>query len=210
MKRNNDGYFDFDFEIEDGAVSNVWDAFFVRDLKQRKLFLGVITEESVVDLIKFIYQFNKEDKGIEPSERQPILLYITSAGGDVEAGFAAIDAIMISKTPVYTVNVGYEYSMGFLVGLAGHKRYATRNSKYLLHDGTEAVFDSGAKARDRVAFSNKIEERIKELVLSRSKITEKEYNKNLRVEWYMHADEAKEKGFVDCIVGEDCDIDEII
>ena len=37
-----------------------------------------------------------------------------------------------------------------------------------------------------------------------------EYEKNYRVEWYMYSELAKEKGFVDYIIGEDCDLDEII
>ena len=39
--------------------------------------------------------------------------------------------------------------------------------------------------------------------------SEKTVNK-LRVEWYLFADEAKEKGFVDAVIGEDCDIDDVI
>lgn len=47
-------------------------------------------------------------------------------------------------------------------------------------------------------------------LLSRSKLASEEYDSKLRVEWYMFSDEAKEKGFVDYIIGKDCDIDEII
>ena len=56
----------------------------------------------------------------------------------------------------------------------------------------------------------KLEERIKQYVLSRSTVTEEEYDSKYRVEWYMFADEAKENGFVDYIIGEDCDIDAIV
>ena len=59
-------------------------------------------------------------------------------------------------------------------------------------------------------FQQRVEGRIKQYVLSRSKVTSEEYDSNLRVEWYLFADEAKEKGFVDCIIGTDCELDEII
>ena len=153
---------------------------------------------------------NKEDKDIEPAERQPILLYVTSNGGEIDSGFELIDVIMNSKTPVYTINLGFQYSMGFLIGLAGHKRYATANAKFLMHDGSNFVWDSGMKAQDRMDFNKKIESRIKKYVMSRSKVTNEEYESKLRVEWYLFADEAKEKGFVDYIIGEDCDINEIV
>lgn len=106
--------------------------------------------------------------------------------------------------------VGYQYSMGFLIGLAGHKRYAMPNAKFLLHDGSNFVFDSGAKAQDRMEFNKKMESRIKDYILSRSKLTTEEYDSKYRIEWYMFSDEAKEKGFVDFIIGVDCGLDEIV
>ena len=148
--------------------------------------------------------------GKAPDTRVPILLYVVSNGGEVDSGFELIDVIQSSKTPVYTINLGYQYSMGFLIGLAGHKRFATKNAKYLMHDGSNFVYNSGAKAQDQMEFNRKVEERVKQYILSRSNVTSSEYDSKLRVEWYLFADEAKEKGFVDYIIGEDCDIDSVI
>lgn len=213
MGTNRKGYYDFDVEIEkilieDGMVDEI---FYLNDLKQRKLFLNVDVEQlSVADIVKHIMQYNKEDKGIDPKDRLPILLYVTSNGGEVDSGFELIDIIQSSKTPVYTINLGYQYSMGFLIGLAGHKRFATQNAKFLMHDGSNFVYNSGAKAQDQMEFQRKVEGRVKQYILSRSKLTSEEYDSKLRVEWYLFANEAKDKGFVDCIIGEDCDIDEVI
>lgn len=207
------GYYDIEVSIEKSLIEGgmIDELFYLQDLKQRKLFLNAdIDQFSVADIVKHIMQINKEDKGREPHERMPILLYVTSNGGEVDSGFELIDVIMNSKTPVYTINLGYQYSMGFLIGLSGHKRFATRNAKFLMHDGSNFVYNSGAKAQDQMEFNRKIESRIKQYVLSRSKVSEEEYDSKLRVEWYLFADEAKEKGFVDYIIGEDCDINEII
>lgn len=207
------GYYDIEVSIEKSLIEGgmVDELFYLQDLKQRKLFLNAdIDQFSVADIVKHIMQINKEDKGLEPHKRMPILLYVTSNGGEVDSGFELIDVIMNSKTPVYTINLGYQYSMGFLIGLSGHKRYATRNAKFLMHDGSNFVYNSGAKAQDQMEFNRKIESRIKQYVLSRSKVSEEEYDSKLRVEWYLFADEAKEKGFVDYIIGEDCDINEIV
>jgi ATP-dependent Clp protease protease subunit len=207
------GYYDIEVSIEKSLIEGgmIDELFYLQDLKQRKLFLNAdIDQFSVADIVKHIMQINKEDKGLEPHERRPILLYVTSNGGEVDSGFELIDVIMNSKTPVYTINLGYQYSMGFLIGLSGHKRFATRNAKFLMHDGSNFVYNSGAKAQDQMEFNRKIESRIKQYVLSRSKVSEEEYDSKLRVEWYLFADEAKEKGFVDYIIGEDCDINEIV
>lgn len=131
-------------------------------------------------------------------------------GGDVDAGFELIDAILASKTPVYTINLGYQYSMGFLIGLAGHKRYATQNAKFLMHDGSNLIWNSGTKAQDQMEFQKRVEQRIKQYVIAHSNVTSEEYDSKLRVEWYLFADEAKEKGFCDHILGVDCELDEIV
>jgi len=213
MRTKKTDYYDIEIDVEKALAESglVEELFYLKDLKQRKLFINAdIDLYSIGDVVKHILQYNTEDDGIKSEERQPILLYITSNGGDVDVGFELIDVILQSKTPVYTVNLGYQYSMGFLIGLAGHKRYATENAKFLMHDGSNFVYNSGAKAQDQMEFQKKIEDRIKQYVLSRSKLTSKEYDGKRRVEWYMFADEAKEKGFVDYIVGKDCELDEVI
>lgn len=212
IKKEKD-YYDIDVTIEDALVENglIDEIFYLKDLKQRKLFLTTeINQCTIEEVVKHIMQFNADDKGIDPSERRPILLYVASNGGEVDSGFELIDVILSSKTPVYTINLGYQYSMGFLIGLAGTKRFATKNAKFLMHDGSNFIYNSGAKAQDQMEFQRRVEDRIKQYILSRSKLTSEEYNSKLRVEWYLFADEAKEKGFCDYILGVDCNIDEVI
>lgn len=208
------GYYDWpDIDLEKAILGNgsIDELFYIKDLQQRKIFLGCdIEQESVGDICRNIMQFNAEDKGIEVKDRKPILLYIVSNGGDVDAGFELIDIIMSSKTPVYTINIGWQYSMGFLIGLAGHKRFAARNAKYLMHDGSNFIYNSGAKAQDQMSFNRKVEERIKKYVVTRTHISPELYDEKERVEWYMFADEAKALGVTDYIIGEDCDLDAVI
>lgn len=210
-KKNN--YYDIDFDVEDifEGHATLNDLFYLEDLKQRKFFLNDdICQETVADIVRHIMQINKEDVGILDKDRRPIIIYIASNGGEVDPGFELIDVICSSKTPVYTVNMGYQYSMGFLIGLAGHKRFAAKHAKFLMHDGNEWAFGSGQKVQDRIKFSARIEERVKEYVLAHSRITTEEYESKLRVEWYLFADEAKERGFTDYIIGVDCGLDAII
>ncbi len=212
MQTMNEGFYDITTDTQgDCAYWDLGELFAIKNLKQRKLFITeTIYQENIDDIVLHILQYNKEDKDVPVEERQPILLYCCSNGGSVDAGFEVIDCILASKTPVYTINLGYQYSMGFLIGLAGHKRFATKNAKFLMHDGSSFVWDSSTKVQDQVEFQKKVNERVRQYVIDRSKLTEKEYDSKLRVEWYMFADEAKEKGFTDYIIGEDCDIDFVI
>lgn len=207
------GYKDIEIDFEGIMTESglVMDMLHLNDLKQRKLYLNEgIDKDSVMEIIQHIIRYNVEDKDKDIEKRKPILLYVTSNGGSVDAGYELIDMITASKTPVYTINLGFQYSMGFLIGIAGHKRFAMPNAKFLHHDGYNAAYDSGSKVQDRIKFDARVDDRTKEYVLSRSNITPEEYDANIRVEWYMFADEAKQKGFVDYIIGEDCDLDAVI
>ena len=208
----NKKYYDFDIEF-DVFMQNcsVDDLFYLKDMKLRKFYLNYdIDQDGVYNIVRHILQINAEDRGIPAEERKPILLYVVSNGGEVDSGFELIDAIECSETPVYTINLGYQYSMGFLIGLAGHKRFATQNAKFLMHDGSNFVWNSGAKAQDQMEFQKRVEKRVRDYVISHSRVTPEEYDSKLRVEWYLFADEAKEKGFTDYIIGEDCSMDEVI
>ena len=99
-KTNPNSYYDIEFEVEEVLFRNglVEDIFYLKDLKQRKLFIAAnISQETVEDAVRHIMQFNREDTDIPAEERKPIILYVSSNGGDVDAGFELIDVIMNSK-----------------------------------------------------------------------------------------------------------------
>lgn len=205
--------YDFDIDLSeiltrDGGVD---DYFYLQELKQRRLFLqDNVDQWSVSPIVKHIMFYNIEDKDKPVEERTPIMLYISSYGGSIDDGFELIDAIQASKTPVYTINVGYAYSMGFLIMLAGHKRLSMPSAKFLLHDGSNFAWGTTAKIRDQIEFQNRIESRIRKYVIDHTSITPDEFDAKYRVEWYMFADEAKENGVIDQIIGTDVDMDTII
>lgn len=189
--------------------TNVADVLYLRDLKERKLFLAEgVHIGSVSDICRNILQYNAEDRGKPVEERQPILLYIDSDGGDVASGFKLIDIILASKTPVYTIS-SFGYSMAFLILIAGHKRFGLKDSTYLLHDGMTGGTNSSSKYYDTAQFMRRQDDRVKNYVTTRTGISPEMYDENVRKEWYMFADEAKEYGVIDHIVGVDVDIDMI-
>lgn len=188
------------------------DKFDIEDIEERRLYINDVIDSEVIDSIVYhIMRYNREDKNINPENRKPILLYINSNGGSVPDGYAVIDVITNSITPVYTINQGYCYSMGFLIFLAGHKRYSMPSATFLMHDGSTMGWDSTAKLKDRMDFETKqVEEYTKKYIMSKTTIGEKLYDEKYRVEWYFYPIEAKQNGVVDYIVGTDCTINEII
>ena len=188
------------------------DEFEVNDLKERRLFINDEIDSGIIDSIVYhILRYNKEDKGLAIKDRKPIYLFLNSNGGSVVDGYGVIDVMMTSKTPIYTINQASCFSMGFLIFLAGQKRYAMPRSEFLMHDGSTFSWDSTAKAKDRMEFEAvQLEQVTKQYILSRTKIDEKLYDEKYRVEWYMLPEEAKRLGICTDIIGIDCDIDDIV
>lgn len=206
------GYYDFEIDLDDLMRGlDVDSIFYLKDLQRRKFVLNVdVDQSSVGDICRHIMQINREDALIKAEDRKPIFLYISSNGGSVPDGYELIDVIENSKTPVYTIVMGYAYSMGLLISLAGHKRFAMPNATFLMHDGSNFIMDSGSKAQDQAEFNKRLNSRIRDYILSHSKLSQEVYDANLRVEWFMFADEAKANGFVDSIIGQDVDLETIV
>ncbi len=152
-------------------------------------------------IVDNIMAYNREDYDIPVEERKPIRLYINSPGGDVNEGFAVISAIELSKTPVYTINIGTWYSMAFLIGISGHKRFSLPYMTFLMHDGTTFTFDSGSKAQDKMEFDRRYEhDVVRAHVLRHSNMKPVDYDALARVEYYLLPEDALERGFIDEIV----------
>lgn len=91
--------------------------------ESRKIYVTTITSQTAETIDKTITFWNNVDnvEGIESLKREPIRIYINSTGGDFNAMLTILDAIKLSKTPVYTINIGTAYKEAFFVYLAGYK-----------------------------------------------------------------------------------------
>ena len=192
-----------------------------REFDDRRLYLygnimsadeddrGVYYDASLASyLVEQIFEYNRYDEEIPTEERKPIRLYINSPGGNILEGLALISAIELSKTPIYTVNVGSWSSMAFLIGISGHKRFSLPNMTFLMHDGSTFTFGSANKVQDRIDFEKRLEQEvIKQHVLKHSKMDPVDYDALARVELYLLPEDALKRGFIDEIV---TDIDTIL
>ncbi|MBQ3441314.1 ATP-dependent Clp protease proteolytic subunit [Candidatus Saccharibacteria bacterium] len=159
-------------------------------------------------IVDSIIAFNREDRDILIEERKPIRMYINSPGGDIIDGFAIVGAIKVSKTPIYTINVGQWSSMAFLIGITGHKRFSLPDMTFLMHDGHSYTFGTANKVIDKAEFDKRYEkEVIREHVLKYGKMAAEEYDRRVREEIYMLPKDALEYGFIDEIVK---DVDDIL
>lgn len=136
---------------------------------------------------------------------EPIDIIISTPGGDIYSGFALVDTLEKATVPTTIHILGMAASMGTLIAMAGKnnpnvKTVCNRFSVGLIHSGETYMEGSTHAVRDTFNFSEKYEEKIKQYILSHSKIDEDYYAKIERKELWLDADEMLRLGIVDEIV----------
>lgn len=173
------------------------------------VFNDQVDENAMENYILRIIKWNREDKDLPIESRNKIKIYLDCPGGETITGLNLVDVILQSKTPIVGVAFSMAASMGYHILLACHERIAFKNTVLLQHDGELVIQNSSSKAKDTMHFFDKMDGRLKQHVLSRTTMTEEFYDKIYDQEYWIFADDAKELGIIDKIVGEDCDIDYI-
>jgi len=188
-----------------------YDEIIKTNFQDRKIVFNNEVNTSIIeDVCLYILKWNKEDKDIPVEKRKKIFLFINSGGGDVFTGLLLCDVIVASKTPIATVCLAYGYSMGGIIFMSAKERIMFKSSSLLIHDGSTSLSGSSGKVKDLQAFYGRVDERIKEVIVSNSNISSEEYDKNIDREMYLLADECKEKGLCDKIIGIDCELEYIL
>lgn len=181
------------------------------NLNERKLMLNCdISDELFESVIMYILLWNREDKDLPVGRRKKIFLYVNSDGGEVVFGNSILDVITSSITPIITVGFAKCASMASYILAAGHERICFPSTVVLIHDGQTGYMTSGNKGKDIQKFYDNLDTRAENFMIQHTKMT-KEYLESIKDrETYMFAEEAKEKGIVDKIVGIDCTLDYIL
>lgn len=168
--------------------------------QDRKIYLDSEVGGDTIPIQRMILRWNMEDKGKPVEERKPIFLYIFSYGGEIDTMWTMIDTILMSKTPVYTVNLGVAHSAAALIFMSGHKRYMFPNSDIVVHEGSAQMDGDAQKVIDNVNAYKLQLKRMKEFIASRTKIPPATLNKKRANDWHIDPKFCLENGVCDQIV----------
>ena len=170
--------------------------------KQRVFWVDFELEDDyqLIDLAKVIVQMNMEERDIPEDELKPIQIWIMSYGGDISQANFMCSLMETSRIPIITVATGAAMSAGFLLLISGKRRYAFEQSEILIHAGS-AGFQGTASEIEEAQKSYKAQlNKMKEYILTHTKITEKQFNQKRNKDWYVTGQELVDLGIVDKIV----------
>jgi len=159
--------------------------------KCRTFFIDYEIEDdySLIELSKTIIRMNLEEMEIPEEELKPIILNIFSYGGCLDQATAFCDIIEASRIPIITVCMGVAMSAGFLIFLAGKRRYALKQSVFLAHQGSAEFSGSASEIEESQKNYKKQLDKMQEYILSHTKIDQKTFARNKKKDWYISGKE---------------------
>ena len=175
---------------------------YYKDEKDRVLWIEGEINDGLFEYSKMILRYNIEDKDIPVEERKPIKIFINSPGGDLDSTLAFIGLMNLSKTPIWTIDACWAYSAAGLILMAGHKRYALPNTECLIHSGSGQLGGSYEQTKEQMKNYNYLVDKMRDFILSKTKIDQKLFKKNSQKDWYIYDDEMLSLGIVDEIVND--------
>jgi len=168
-------------------------------IEQRKIIISSVVNQKLAEkVIKTLIYMDGLDSA------KPIMVIINSPGGDVFSGFAIFDIMRAIKSPVITLVAGFAASMGSIIMLGAKKgkRFATENSKILIHQPLIAgVFEGRATEIEIQADEiQETKDRIIKLYVEETGQNREKIAADIEMDYWMTADKAKEYGLIDKII----------
>ena len=177
----------------------------------RNLFLAKqVDQASINELSKAIIAINEDDEFISKIYAahdlsylpKPIKLYVDSYGGYVYQCFGLLGIMKASKAPIHTIVTGCAMSCGFLISIAGHKRFGYPKSTYLYHQVSGGVIGKAKDMEEDVIETMRLQKMLEDHTLEFTKITAKRLEKVYKgkKDWFIDTDEALKLRIIDEII----------
>lgn len=171
---------------------------FSRLLEERIIFLaGPVTDEYANLIVAQILYLASKD------QKKDIKLYINSPGGSVTAGLAIYDTMQFVKCPVSTICIGLNASMAAIILAAGAKgkRFTLPNAEIMLHQVAGGVTGQASEIEITAKQILKLKEKMNQILAKHTGQPIDKIAKDTDRDFYLSAEEAKQYGLVDEVIG---------
>lgn len=168
----------------DSKTVNYW-----KEKDNRFLFIFEEITESHLSIVKWILYYNQQDNlnSIPVLERKPIKIFINSIGGYLDIAFAICDAILLSKTPVYGINIRECSSAAALIYAHCHKRFAYPHSFFLLHLGTGGTIGTFQQSKAQMENWEMTIKEMKAMFIKQLNLYNcQDFEDLINTEWYLY------------------------
>lgn len=165
-----------------------------------------IGANTVSEIINGINEVNKYDD--EQSEnkikydRKPIKLIVDSFGGEIYSGMTLVNIIDTSTTPIHTYCYGKAMSVGLIIFVVGHKRFAHPLATFMQHQLSGGTIDNLTAMIESLEQNVILQNMLDSLLVDKSKIKQSKLMslRQTKTDWFFTGKEALELGVVDELI----------
>ena len=167
-------------------------------LKDNIILINEDISDSLLELATLPLMQMDKDRNVDH-----ITVLLNTYGGQIYAGMSFVSALEAARTPITIQIMGCAASMGIYIAMAKSDYITTVCQPYsvgLIHAGTYFTEGDRNAAKDNWEFNERYEEKLKQFILDRTKITEEKYKDIERHEYWIDAAQMLEFGIVDRIL----------
>lgn len=179
---------------------------FFQNLSERRIWIDLSVDNTILEFSRYIMKWNEEDKEIPVENRKPIWIYIFNYGGSADFMWMFTDIISISETPIYTVNMGKCCSAASLIFMTGHKRFMLPTATVLIHEGSGTIEGDAVKVIDQAESYKTMVKKMHSYILSHTTIPAGTLTRKKNNDWELDSETCLKYGVCDYIVEKMSDI----
>ena len=185
--------------IEERQMNAVAMDIFSRLMMDRIIFLGVPIYDNVANIIMGQLLFLEST-----NPNRDIQIYINSPDGSVYAGLAIYDTMQYISSDVATICTGMAASMGAVLMTAGEKgkRTALPHSRIMIHQPLGGAQGQASDIEITYKEISKLKKELYDILAHHSGQPYDKIEKDSDRDYWMTAEEAKEYGMIDEVLGQ--------
>ena len=170
----------------------------------RLYFYSEVSRSKVLQLNKEIRNLNLDithtSNILSLENKANIYLHISSYGGSVFAGLAAVDYIRKSEVPITSIIDGSAASAATLMSIVAKERYIHEHSFMLIHQLSSGLWGKYDELKDDMKNNDLLMKTIKGLYQEHTKIPKTKLNQILKHDLWFDAKTCLRYGLVDDII----------
>ena len=158
-----------------------------------------VTQQSIFKLTEQVKKLETRllTKAIElPGYKPSIRIFIRTDGGDIHAGFSAMDHLLNSKLKITTIADGLCASAGSLMLLGGRKRQMRKHSFVLIHQLSSSFWGKYTEIQDEMVICDQLMAMLKSAYNEHTNIPAKKLKELMKHDVFLTPEECLEYGIV--------------